>query len=128
MAGAYQEIPLGQDYFFTTNVSARVTSVNANLTSATYAFVIQKDPDLGTGAETILSLTDTPNSNGSVSMNTSTKIATITITDTAVNSVYNVAYWRLRATTAAGLVYTLDQGRAAFVQYSGFGAGSGVGA
>jgi hypothetical protein len=131
MAGAYQEIPIGFDYFFTSNVATRRAALSANFTSATYSWVLREfNEDENDSATNIIALTNTPSANGNVSVNATTNVATVTVTKacTANVAAKPLLYWVLSVTQADGLKYVLDQGRGCVVNVPGHQAGGGVGA
>lgn len=110
MAGAYQEIPLGRDYSFTSNVSARLTEVGNNLTGATLYFFAKEYPDTDTNAAAIIAVTPTANN--------VTNVVTVSIprVNTSLSKTYPLLFWEISMTSANALTYTLDQGRMAITQ------------
>lgn len=110
MAGAYQEIPLGRDYSFTSNVSTRLTAVGNNLTGATLYFFAKEYPDTDTNAAAIIAVTPTANN--------VTNVVTVSIpkVNTSLSQTYPLLYWELSMVSANNLTYTLDQGRMAITQ------------
>jgi uncharacterized membrane protein len=131
MAGAYQEIPIGYDFFFTTNVTTRVAALSANLTSANFSWVAREfDSDMETTLTNVFAVTSNSTTNGTISVNTTSKVATVSLnaayTATALSK--PLLYWMLTVNQANGLKYVLDQGRAATIDVPAHGAGGGVGA
>ena len=110
MSGAYQEIPLGRDYAFTTNVSTRLTELGATMVNATFYFLSKADPSLDEDADAVINVTPTAN--------TTTNVVTITIPRANTNPGYPVPqmFWEVSMLTASNLYYTLDQGRMALVE------------
>lgn len=131
MAGAYQEIPIGYDFFFTTNVSTRVAALSANLTSATFSWVAREfDSDMETTLTNVFAVASNTTANGTVTVNTTSKVATITLKSayTATAAEASLLFWMLTVDQANGLKYVLDQGRAATIAVPANAAGAGVGA
>jgi len=110
MAGAYQEIPLGRDYSFTSNVATRLTEVGNNLTGATLYFMAKEEPATDSNAAAIIAVTPTANN--------VTNVVTVSIpsTNTNLSITYPLLFWELSMTSANSKSYTLDQGRMAIVQ------------
>lgn len=115
MAGAYQEIPIGRDYAFTTNVAARLSALGVNLVNAAFWFVAKQHPELDTDAQAVLSLSSGENA---ITCNTSTNVVTIAIAsaDTENLTSYNLLFWEITTLTSSNKYYTLDRGRMAIVQ------------
>jgi hypothetical protein len=105
MAGAYQSIPLGRDYTFTTNVATRLTALSANMSGATLYFMAKQYPDWDTDSQAAITLTPTAN--------TTTNIVTVTIprVNTSFGNVIPLMFWEVSMLTANNLFYTLDSGR-----------------
>ena len=110
MAGAYQEVPLGRDYSFTSNVSTRLTEVGNNLTGATLYFFAKANPDTDSNAAAIIAVSPTANN--------VTNVVTVAIpsVNTNLGTTYPLLFWELSMTSANSKSYTLDQGRMAVVQ------------
>lgn len=110
MAGAYQEVPLGRDYSFTSNVATRLTEVGNNLTGATLYFFAKADPSVDNNAAAIIAVTPTANN--------VTNVVTVAIpsANTNLGITYPLLFWELSMTSANSKSYTLDQGRMAIVQ------------
>ncbi len=110
MAGAYQSIPIGRDYSFTTNVAARLTEVGNNLTGSTLYFLAKETPEWDTDSQAAINVTPTANN--------VTNIVTVTIprANTAFPNAVPLMFWEISMLTANNLYYTLDQGRMAIVE------------
>lgn len=108
MAGAYQEIAIGRDYSFTSNVSARVSALGITLSGATLQFTAKAYPEDEGDGEAILTATPTQNAN----------VVTVSIpaSATAGGLAYPLLFWEITTLTAANGFYTLDAGRMAIVQ------------
>ena len=109
MAGEYQDIPLGRDYSFTSNVAARLLEIGNNLTGSTLYFLAKEHHD-DDNADAIINVTPTANTN--------TNVVTVTIprANTDLSQVYPLLFWEISYLTANNLYYTLDQGRMAISQ------------
>jgi hypothetical protein len=108
MAGAYQEIALGRDYTFTSNVAARVAALGVSIVNATFQFTAKAYPDYDGDGQAVLNTVPTANAN----------VITVTIpaSDTAGGLTHPLLLWEITALTAANGFYTLDAGRMAIVQ------------
>ena len=108
--GAYQSVPLGRDYAFTTNVATRLTEVGNNLTGATLYFLAKQTPYWDANDDAILNVTPTANNISNV--------VTVTLprVNTNLGQVYPLLFWEISALTANNLYYTLDSGRMAITE------------
>lgn len=108
--GSYQEIPLGRDYFFTTNVATRLTDLGATMVNASLYFLAKESPEVDDDADAIINVTPTAN--------TTTNVVTVTIprVNTNLAQIYPHLFWEVSMKTASNLFYTLDQGRMAITE------------
>lgn len=105
MAGAYQSIPLGRDYSFTTNVSARLTALGSNVNGATLFFLAKQYPEWDTDSQAAINVTPT--------VNNITNVVTVTIprANVTFQNTIPLMFWEVSMVTANNLFYTLDSGR-----------------
>ncbi len=110
MSGAYQSVPLGRDYAFTSNVAARLVEVGNNLTGSTLYFMAKQNPEWDDNGDAIINVTPTANN--------VTNIVTVTIprANTNLAQVYPLLFWEISCLTANNLYYTLDSGRMAITE------------
>lgn len=111
MAGDYLSILQGDSYSFTTQVT--VDSVVQNIAGASLWFLAKADPLNDADADAIINAST--NSGAITIANSNTITVTLNSNVTANYTQSNVLFWALKMQTAAGLVYTLDRGRAAVV-------------
>ena len=105
--GAYLSVPLGRDYWFTTNVAARLTEVGNNLTGSTLYFLAKETPDYDLDSQAAINVTPTANN--------VTNVVTVTIPRANVTFANTIPlmFWEVSMLTANNLFYTLDSGRMA---------------